>query len=57
VGGIWKHLELQARENLECCKQSLVGDSGGNSEDENADRKHCAHEVSDRNKDSIGNRN
>jgi hypothetical protein len=38
VGGIWKSLEKQAREVLECCKQSLMSDSDGSSEDQNADK-------------------
>jgi hypothetical protein len=29
-------LEMQAKEALECCKQSLMGNSGGSSEDQNA---------------------
>jgi hypothetical protein len=29
---------MQDRESLECCKQSLMGDSGGSSEDDNVDR-------------------
>jgi hypothetical protein len=49
---------MQAREALEWCKQSLMGDSGGSSDDQNAntnaDSKDCTHEVSDGNKDSIG---
>lgn len=32
--GTWKHLELQAR----FCKHSLMGHSGGSSEDSNAGR-------------------
>jgi hypothetical protein len=39
--------------------QSLLGDSGGSSEDqnagENANNKDCVHEISDGNKDSICN--
>jgi hypothetical protein len=30
---IWKTLEMWAREALECCKQNLMGNSGGSSED------------------------
>jgi hypothetical protein len=47
VGGIWKRLEMQTREALECCEQSSVDESAGSSEDQNADRnvdsKDCAH--------------
>lgn len=32
-GGVWKGLEVQASEALECRKQSLVGNSVQNSED------------------------
>jgi hypothetical protein len=57
VGGIWKSLvDFFTRE---CCMQSLMGDSGGRREDQNADRnvdiKDYAHELSDGDKDSIGN--
>jgi hypothetical protein len=38
VGGIWKSLEMQARKVVECYKQSLLDDSGGNSEDQNLGR-------------------
>jgi hypothetical protein len=52
-------LEILARVSLEHYKQSSMGDSNGSSEDQNADRKadqkDCAHEVSNGNKDSIGN--
>jgi hypothetical protein len=34
VGGIWKSLEMWAREALECCKLSLRSDSGGNPDDQ-----------------------
>jgi hypothetical protein len=55
---IWKSLEKGDRESLECCKQSLMGNSSGSSEDQSANRntdsKDCAHEVSDGNKDSTG---
>jgi hypothetical protein len=41
---------MQNREDLECCKQSLMSDAGGSSEDQidsrNAVGKHCASEVS-----------
>jgi hypothetical protein len=36
VEGIWKCLEMQAREALKCCKQSLKGECGRSSEDQNA---------------------
>jgi hypothetical protein len=52
-------LEKQVRKSLECYKQTLVVNSVVNSEDQNggrnADRKACAHGVSDVNKDSISN--
>jgi hypothetical protein len=38
AGGIWKQLEICIRERLECCKQSLMGDSCGSSEEQNAYR-------------------
>lgn len=45
-------------ENLEDCKQNLMGDSGGNSEDQNVDRnvdsKGCAPNVLCQNGDSTG---
>jgi hypothetical protein len=50
VGEIWKWLEKQAKEGLECHNQSLSGHSGGSSEDQNvngkADSEHGAYEVS-----------
>jgi hypothetical protein len=52
-GGIRKSLEMQTREALEWYKQILMGGSGGNLEDQNADintdSKDCAHEISDAN--------
>jgi hypothetical protein len=58
VGEIWKSLEMHAREALECSMQSLMGDPGGSSQDQSANRnvdsEVCAPEVSDGNKDSIG---
>jgi hypothetical protein len=48
-----------ANKKKEFCKWSLVEDSGGNSEDQNSNRhvdtEDCAHEVSNKNEDSIGN--
>jgi hypothetical protein len=38
VGGIWKSLEVETREALECCKQSLMSDSDGSSENQNANK-------------------
>jgi hypothetical protein len=38
VGRIWKSLEMQDRETLECCKQSLMGYSDESSEEQNAYR-------------------
>jgi hypothetical protein len=59
VRRMWKSLEMYARETLDCYKQSLMGSSGGNSEDQtvnrNTDRKDCAPEVSDGHEDSTGN--
>jgi hypothetical protein len=50
---------MQARKVLECAKQSLLGDSGGNSEDYFADRdvesENHAPELSDGSEGSIGN--
>jgi hypothetical protein len=47
------------RQALQCYKHSLMGNSVGNSEEQNADRnmdnKDSAHEVSDGNQDSIRN--
>jgi hypothetical protein len=58
VGGIWENLEKQPRKALECCKESLMGRSGGYSEGQNAnrnvERNDCAHMASNRNKDSFG---
>jgi hypothetical protein len=39
--GLWEEsesLKIQARESLQCCKQSLIGDSNRSSEDQNVDR-------------------
>jgi hypothetical protein len=51
VGRIWEILEMLVRENIEWCKQSLMSNSGGSSEDQNADRnmhnKDCACNISD----------
>jgi hypothetical protein len=38
VGGIWKSLEMWAREAHECYKESLMGDSRWSSEDQDAHR-------------------
>jgi hypothetical protein len=55
---IWKSLETQVKEVLNCCKQSSVVHSGGSSEDQNADgnidRNHCINEVSGGYKKYIG---
>jgi hypothetical protein len=52
-------VEKQDRKSLGCYKQRLRGDSVGSSEDQNADRnadsKDCAHKVSGRSLDSVGN--
>jgi hypothetical protein len=54
--GIWGCLEMWARESPECCKQGCISDSGGSSEDQNANRnvesEYQTHEVSEGNKDS-----
>lgn len=59
MGVVWKRLENLPEESLESCKQSLLGNSGWNSEDGNAgknvDSKARAQEISDENKESIGN--
>jgi hypothetical protein len=46
---------MQARKVLECAKQSLLGDSGGNSEDYFADRDVESENLSDGSEGSIGN--
>jgi hypothetical protein len=47
MGGTWKSSEMPGREFLGCWKYSFMGDSGGSSEDQNANRnpanKDCAH--------------
>lgn len=59
TGGVWKCLERQPREALECFKQSLMVYSGQSSEnldaERNVDGKSQAQEVSVGNKYSIGN--
>jgi hypothetical protein len=54
-----QNLDMQTRKALDCCRLSLMGDSGGCSEDQNAsgnaDSKNIPQEASDRNKDSTGN--
>lgn len=59
MGIIWKSLEKWARGNLKYCNRNLMGDSGDDSEDQNAcwnvQNKGYAQEVSDGNKDSIEN--
>lgn len=58
MGETWKSLEIEAREVLECCKQSSVGNHEGCSEvqntNRNADSKNGCHEASNGNDDSIG---
>lgn len=48
---------MKTGEDLECHKQSLVGDSSGSSKDQNADRNvdgtESAHDISEENKGSI----
>jgi hypothetical protein len=50
---IWKSLENQVRKTLEYCEFSLMGDSGGSSEDQHAKRnvnkEGLAHEALDGN--------
>jgi hypothetical protein len=59
MGGIWKSLVKQDRESLQCCKQSLMSNSGGSSEDDNVDRNEDtegqAHEISNYNMNFILN--
>jgi hypothetical protein len=58
AGGIWKGLEMQAREVLECAKWCLMDNSGEDSEDQDADRNadsEVSAEVSCGKKDSFGN--
>jgi hypothetical protein len=59
VGGVWKSLEKQTRENFTCYKQSLMKNSAKRSEDQsahrNVDSKGQAHDISDGNKDSTVN--
>jgi hypothetical protein len=55
---LWEKFEsfkVQAKEAPEGCKLSLMGDSCGSSEDHNAVNKDYVNEVSERNKDSVGN--
>lgn len=44
---MWKSLELWSSQVLECCNQSLKGDSGDSAEEQNAvspgDSEGCAH--------------
>lgn len=35
---VWKSLKMWAREDVECCKQIFMGDSGRNLEDRKGDR-------------------
>ena len=59
VRGVWNSLEMQDGEASECCKQSLMGNSGGSSKNQNvgrnADCRDYAHELSEGNRDSTGN--
>lgn len=55
MGGIWNSLEVQARENVECGKQNLAGDSGDQNTDSNEDITEYAREVLDGTRHSIGN--
>ena len=53
------YLRCRAEETLKCCKQSLVGDFQGSSEDQNASKKvnskDIVHGVSDEHVDCIEN--
>jgi hypothetical protein len=57
-GGIWKNLEIWVRKALAYGQQSLMGNSAGGSEDQNANRnvdnKDCAQETSGASEDSVG---
>jgi hypothetical protein len=59
VGENWKSFEMQTREALECCKPNLMVDFGSSSEHQNVKRnediRDVTHEISDRNKDTVGN--
>jgi hypothetical protein len=50
---------MQTREALECCKPNLMVDFGSSSEHQNVKRnediRDVTHEISDRNKDTVGN--
>lgn len=58
-GQLWKSLEKQATETLECCEQCLLWDTGGSSKDQNANKnansKGDAHEILVKNEDSTRN--
>jgi hypothetical protein len=58
VGRFEKILEIRAREALEFCKQTLKGDSGQSSEDQNPNRsvdtKGQTHKISGGNGYSVG---
>jgi hypothetical protein len=59
VREVWKSVEKQARESLECCKQSLSKKklskcSVHQKASRNADNKDCTHELSYGNKDCTG---
>jgi hypothetical protein len=55
----WKNLEKKTRVSLGCCKQSLMGNSHGRSEDQNdcrnVDSESQTHKVLYGNEDSVGN--
>lgn len=60
MGETWKCLAIQARETLECYKQSSVGNHEDRISTEvqninrNADSKNCSHEASNGNENSVG---
>lgn len=58
MGETRKCLEIQARETLECYKQSSVGNHEDSTEvqntNRNADSKNCSHEASNEYENSVG---
>lgn len=58
MGETWKCLETQARETLECSRQSSVGNHEDNTEvqniNRNADSKNCSQEALNGNENSVG---
>jgi hypothetical protein len=54
VGRIWETLDMWVREALECCQQSLMGDSEYQKTCKIADSKDWVCKISDVNKDLLG---